>query len=352
MDASVLTHSRPFIVVSLPRSRSYWLSRLLDSPARPCGHDTLMEMVSISQFREQFERQWVFGTVETGLARHWRIAMHEVPEARFVALMRDPSEVEASLKRIGLEDPELSARAKDLERLAAAPGTLVIEANRLGEAPYVASIWQALHGVPCQLGWIEDRIAERLDREPEELRARLAATARGTELLLAEAGAYWPARAIRVEKIELAENIQEVYDLAQEHYSLVSGDLEPRRRPSPDFETLLHLERAQANHFWFAYVDSRVAGYVSMMFQRDVETAGMLVAHQGVLYVRPAYGGLGLGERLLRTAVAFAKGAGASYAYLHHRTYGPSVRVGALARRLGGRPLEQTYSLDLEAFNA
>lgn len=89
----------PFVVLSMPRSRSFWLSRFLSSPERPVGHDISRWFVSHAEIREFFASPGA-GAVDTALGMIWD-RLH-IQGVNTVILHRDPDEVARSLAAIGM----------------------------------------------------------------------------------------------------------------------------------------------------------------------------------------------------------------------------------------------------------
>lgn len=122
-----------FFILSLPRSRSKWLSEWLGAAlGRRVGHDLITECDSIAEFQRRMGG--LRGTCETGAVVGWKVLRELWPEAKFVAVRRDPQEVIGSFQRLGFfPDPlQIYARANMLEAFAQSPGVRVVEFEDLG----------------------------------------------------------------------------------------------------------------------------------------------------------------------------------------------------------------------------
>jgi hypothetical protein len=101
-----MSGAAPFIVLSLPRSRSAWIAHWLSYPGKLVGHDIAIKSRSVSEFLTHFT--FADGTVETSAMLGWRLLKHEIPNLKTLVVIRDPKEVIESLERKGLASPELA----------------------------------------------------------------------------------------------------------------------------------------------------------------------------------------------------------------------------------------------------
>src|SRR5258706_14140274 len=114
--------SEPFIILTLPRSRSAWLAHFLSYPPATCGHDVAVSCESISDFLCQFDCG-MSGTVETGAVVAWRLIRHRLPKAKIVTIRRPIGEVRTSLAKLGIYpvEGELESRSAMLDMLSVEP---------------------------------------------------------------------------------------------------------------------------------------------------------------------------------------------------------------------------------------
>lgn len=145
-----------FVVFSLPRSRSTWLSVFLSRPDAVCGHDIGMTLSSLSEFGARLRGDLV-GTCETGAAFAWKLIRKQLPDARFVVIERDPIEVLSSLARFGVKGPDIEAeiwsRAGDLDEICADPTVLRYRFNDLTRPTVCGDIYAHCLGRPMTLDW-------------------------------------------------------------------------------------------------------------------------------------------------------------------------------------------------------
>jgi hypothetical protein len=144
----------PFVVFSLPRSRSTWLSVFLSSPDAPCGHDIGPTLDYPFQFAERL-RSDLIGTCETGAAFAWRRIRAMLPDARFAVIRRDPLAVTRSLERFGIYgmEEEMWARAGHLEEIACEPDVLSVGFDELRRPEPCADLYRHLLGREMPHAW-------------------------------------------------------------------------------------------------------------------------------------------------------------------------------------------------------
>ena len=113
---------RPFFILTLPRSRSKWLSAFLSYKGAIVGHDTAVNCDSVGDFLAAVSM--MRGTVETGAVIAWKQLVATFPHSVFIAVHRPVHEVLISLEKLGVPArySELYDRAKMLEEFSNYPG--------------------------------------------------------------------------------------------------------------------------------------------------------------------------------------------------------------------------------------
>lgn len=162
-----------FVVFSLPRSRSTWLSVFLAYGARRVSHDLGIECKTAGEFLSKIHN----GTCETGAAFAWRLIHHRLPEAHFAVVLRPIDEVARSLERFGFGDQtaELEERQAHLLEIAALPQTLTVQYDDLRQQAVCAQLFDHCNNAPMSALWWRklDALNIQVDmpRQIERLRA-------------------------------------------------------------------------------------------------------------------------------------------------------------------------------------
>lgn len=142
---------RPFIVFSLPRSRSTWLSLFLSYGGRQIGHDIGVDC----RTREDFLARLGDGTCETGAAFAWRRIRQAVPDCRFALVYRPIHEVCASLERFGLDGwwPEMQKRLFDMDEIARETDALIVDYHEMDRPEVCERLFEFCLGEPLDIAW-------------------------------------------------------------------------------------------------------------------------------------------------------------------------------------------------------
>ena len=129
-----------FLVTGLPRSRTAWLANFLR-----CPHEPLTYCASLTDLASLVGTG---GACDTTAILLWRRIRARWPAVRVVAVRRNPKEVRASLRAIGLPASYLGGALQALAELAAEPDTLVVEYNDINDR--LPEIWQHCWGTPMR----------------------------------------------------------------------------------------------------------------------------------------------------------------------------------------------------------
>lgn len=333
-----------FVVFSLPRSRSAWLSVFLGQNGRGAGHDIGIECATPEDFIDHLKG--LGGTCETGAAFAWPLIRQALPDVKFAVILRDPAEVCASLARFGLTglEDEMAQRVAHLSEIAALPGTLNLTYEALAdpqacrllfehcrEEPFDAENWRRLAALNIQVD-MPARLArlhanhDRIEGLKASVRGRLSGVgyAVGPEPW---GPLFW----------------SEAEALAEQHFEEVDGGVEPRRKLKVDVALMDALRDAGALKIITARKNGKLVGYYTWNISRDVESEGLLIAQQGAWFVAPSHPRVAV--LMFDKAVQTLRDCGVRCIYPHHRVQGRGANIGRFFQRRGATKIQDTYSL-------
>lgn len=182
---------KPFIIYSLPRSRSKWLSTFLTYDKWFCGHDIVLDFPSLSGIQNFYKKPYN-GSCETGMVDGYKAMLSLVPEAKLVVVKRPVIDVTSSLYQAlhqNIEISQLYRRMELLREVANLPGVLSVDYKDLNseatckqifehclEQPFDVTWWQGLKDKNIQINLkkrmeLIETIRPELDRLREEANA-------------------------------------------------------------------------------------------------------------------------------------------------------------------------------------
>lgn len=153
----------PFIVLSLPRSRSAWCKHFLSYAGAEVGHDEATKCGSVGEFKARLAV--LSGSCETGAVLGWRLLVEEIPGVRLVVVKRDPVEVFQSLLRFGI-DADLDDLVRKwvlLDVVSALPGVLTLPYPALSSPQACQLLFEFCLDLPFDWQWWEKLHSTRIE---------------------------------------------------------------------------------------------------------------------------------------------------------------------------------------------
>lgn len=149
--------TEPFFILSTVRTRSAWVANLLTTDTSWCGHDVIHHAGRRFDPPAGYER---VGAIGSDVAMYADDLARDFPNARFAVLMRHPTDVVKSARRLGF--PVDTQRVRKLHdrimAFAEEHGCRVFQFDNLAKPPLQA-LWEiCLPGV----AWSDARV-ELLD---------------------------------------------------------------------------------------------------------------------------------------------------------------------------------------------
>jgi hypothetical protein len=159
-----MMNNTPFIIYSLPRSRTAWLAAFLTYGEWTCYHEHAINMRSMDDVVEFFAQPNI-GAVETGIMQGWWLLRYHVPNIRMVVIHRPVNEVIKSLlatdvSGVATYDEQKLWRimpygARMLRQIGEVPGVLNVEFDELESREGCQRIWDFVLPYPFDDEWWE-----------------------------------------------------------------------------------------------------------------------------------------------------------------------------------------------------
>ena len=136
-----------FIVYSLSRSRSFWLSKFLTYGAHYCAHNLRLRAPSLDWLKG-FLSVPNIGATDPGMIELWPMLSCEFPNHRQVVVHRPRAEIKASFDKLGFPYGEPEHREVLLQAIGSIPGVLNVTFEGLQEEEVCKSVFEFCLGVP------------------------------------------------------------------------------------------------------------------------------------------------------------------------------------------------------------
>lgn len=345
-----------FIIFSLPRSRTRWLSEYL-SYGRPVAHDLAIGCRSVEEFLARLDD--VEGSVETGAVIGYRLLRHLRPDVRQLTLTRPFRDILSSLTRAGFAHNrnELVERRALLE-MAAQEAEMTFTFDELNDAGTRQIIFEYLLDVSWDEDWDRRMVGTKVEVERGQRLKELEENREATEelkrdlaqLLLAlppqSSAAFNPEVEVGLEPF--AQIWPEVSLLGARHSNEVGDDEWKELRPfSLDAPALQAAEEVGAFRVITARAAGLLIGYLTLQIYRDPESVNKITADQGAWYVAPEFARRGIGVKLFDEAIRLLRENGVTYWFPHHRLLGRGDGVGKFLKSRGAIEIKHEYMMVL-----
>lgn len=346
----------PFVIFSLPRSRSRWLSSFLGYGDWQCGHDEVRHCRSLDDVKSWLAQPCT-GTVETAGAAFWRLLLQYQPDVRVATIRRPVDEVLHSLKATGVEFnhtlmPLLRHLDRKLDQVEQrVPGVRSFTFADLNTEASCAELfeyclpyrhdsawWQQLAPLNVQINldhMMRYYHAHRrqLDKVTKQAKQRmLSALQRSPEI---EGVTF---------QTETMASYEEAIPLFREH--AVVTDRSPDAYLFVNVPLMQQLERAGALQIITARSNGRLFGYLMSVVGPCLEFEDKTVAVHTAFFASPLIQNLGM--KLQRAAMETLRERGVSEVHMRAGVRGSGPRLGAFYRRMGAEDFGHLYRLSLE----
>lgn len=328
----------PFIVFSLPRSRSKWMSVLLSNGAE-CSHDLPVNVETVDELCEAIARG---GSVETGLAPAWRVLRERFPDIRFAVIRRPIYQVMESAAKCGwvYEEAYLRKQAEILDEISSLPGTLTVGIDELQAFEDCARIYEHCIGELLDRSVWERLSTQNIQIDMAERMHLLQAKQAKMLKLFTDLG-----KIVTVQQECFDTFYRDAQSLFAAHYEEAgSFDGLPL---DPNIDMAQEMERAGRLLVMTARCGGVIVGYIVFLINPSFESKNVLLGFQNIFYVKPEFRGK-LGKRIRDSAIARLKEMGVKMLILRSGVRARGPHLAAMFEREGALHLGGLYSLALE----
>ena len=340
-----------FVVFSMPRSRSAWMSRFLTYGDWVCGHEQIRYMRSLDDIKSWLA-QPMTGTVETAAAPFWR----SLGESKAVVVRRPPEEVVASFLRLFPFNPgvlrnmmdrldlKLAQIEKRLPVLSLTFADLDHEENcaRLFEycldLPFDRGWWETMRGVNVQ---IDLRALFRYYAAHQEQLNKLAAVVKHRTFVSRETST----EGVTFQSESFDDWLRDGSSLFAEHCVQVGE--RPDEWQRKNIPLMRKLYEIGAMQITTARSNGRMFGYLMTLIAPSLVSEGITSATNTTFFASPDFKNLGI--KLQRHALKALRERGVDDVFWEAGKRGSGPKLGALYRRLGAVEHGTTYRLELGA---
>jgi hypothetical protein len=348
----------PFIVLALPRSRTYWLSRFLSYGDWHCGHDELQHMRSLDDVQTWFTQPNV-GSVETAAAPFWRLLRRYQPDIRIVTVRRSIEDVLASVTRAvpGCDPTAVSrllwAADRKLDQVETRmQGVLSVRFKDLADEATCAEVFE--HCLPYDhdpvwwAAWDAQRVSGNLAAQVRYCRAYLPqlqklARAAKHRILTDMAPRVEPPEGFTFQDEPFDRWYRDAVPLFRDHMAQTGQGIEDWARKNIPLGR--RLDDAGAMQIITARSNGRMFGYLMAVISPTLDDPDALMAQHMPVFASPDCPGLGM--KLQRASIEALRRKGVTEVVGRAGTVGSGPRLGIAYRRLGFEDAGQLYRLDL-----
>lgn len=350
----------PFVVMALPRSRTYWLSKFLTYGNWICGHDQLQYCQSLDDCATWFTQPDI-GTVETALPPFWRLLMAMQPSARIVTVRRSVEAVLASLARHGLGGDTVASMIRACDRKLdqierRVPGVLSVRFDDLVREDVCATVFehclQLPHDPAWWRAWDAREVSGDLVRQVRYTHAylprmlKLARSARQRMLVNMARPVTMPVDGFTIQEEHIEDWFRDAKPLIREHMITIGQDVDDYKlRNEP---MLRRLGEAGFMQVMTARSNGRMFGYLMTVIGPSLDAEDRTEALHLPFFVSKDCPG-NLGMKLQRAAIEALRAKGVSDLFARAGVRGSGPRLGIVYRRLGFEEFGTMYRRDLTA---
>ena len=349
----------PFIVYSLPRSRTYWLSKLLSVGAWKCGHEQMIHIRGMDDIKSLIDMPY-HGSVETAAAPWWRLIHAMRPDIKAVTVRRPIADVVASMMATGVafDEAKLTAQMRYMDAKldqieARVPGVLSVAFDDLDDYSMCARMFEHCTGMsmPIDRSFVMQKQNLQIDLEA------MVRYYRSHQPQLERVGRI--AKQHILAKIGRRPVSSDAMTFQQEPFDVVLADGQklfeqhcigvgehPDNWASKNLDLIRALEKVGALYFTTARSNGRMFGYLMSVISPALDSQSGVDAVQTLFYASPDAPGVGM--KLQRASIDFLRTKGVNRVAFRAGPRGYGERISNVFKRLGAQDAGHMFTLDLE----
>ena len=332
----------PFIIYSLPRSRTLWLSEFLSYGGWRVYHDIPLSVGTLAEMRAALAVPRT-GTVETNMSRAAPMLRTWFPEAPIVVVKRPVDDVLASMTRIGwqMERSYLEAEDRNLDVIGTLPNAITVPYHQLSTKRGCKAVFEHCLRRPFDFEHWKRFRYRNIQVDPKAHGDFVGTKLDQLQSLFTEINSHVT---IQVEGLEtVLRDGQALFALHREEAGSFAG------LPfDPDIDLFRAFQAAGKLLVVTARTPLGLLGYLAFTISQCPESRSVVVANQNVFFVDPAHrGSIGRQMHDYARKVLQQSGVGGLMMRSGVRARGPSLKH--LFRRLGAHSMGEMYYLPLGA---
>lgn len=349
-----------FLILALPRSRTFWLSKFLSYGDYECGHEEARQLRTIEDAKIWLNQE-NRGTVETAVAPFWRLFREFNPSLRIVTIRRPVAQVVSGLMSLDMKGVcvyEKSSLTKYMTRLDAKLdqierrlGALSVKFSDLDDEETIKRIFETCLPYAFDRSWWEYAKAHDLQCNMRAM-MRYALAHRKTLDKLAKQAAHLCRAKMLAQPPKPLNGLtfqQESFDvwerdgvpLFEAHCTQVGES--PDQWKEKNIPLMRQIYNSGSMQITTARCNGRMFGYVNAIIYPSLEFRSRISAVHTTHYASPEFPGLGL--KLQRASVAALLARGVEEVFFHEGVRADGPRMGVIYRRLGAQDFGKVYRL-------
>lgn len=350
----------PFVVLSLPRSRSAWLSRFLTYGDWVCGHEELRHFRSLEDVDLWFKQPNI-GSAETAAAPWWRLLQRTAPDVRVVIVRRPVEEVFDSLMALpnvtfdpAVLMPLLHKQNCKLDQIEARMNNVLsVNFHDLADEQTCAKVfehclphahdhahWAALKDENIQVNM---HALMRYSQAYAPAMAKLASIAKQRTLSLMALRKPVAPDGITFQTEDFDTWLRDARPLIKDHLTLV--DEEPDNWQNKNLDLMRDIYNAGAMQIMTARCNGRMFGYLMTLISPSLTSDKVINGTHTTFFASPEFPGLGM--KLQRAAIKPLRERGVTDILFEAGKRASGPRLAVLYKRLGAQDHGQVFRLQL-----